>query len=814
MFVYSKSTSVFLPCVKLHIPNHVLYIRWQPRPIFCLSTNASILPPVDIAHRAYTPASLTNYQSGPPHCYLYTSQIAETLHNHDPKKTVHITPISPIRLTEVVLGLSEPYYSQHHSKCAAIAMSLAKKFPILVQGQSYTFDLCTDNDARSDSQLPPLSRVQCLATQPVAQGLMYLSTTRVIVVKWSDTISEQISGISPSESFGPMSQWDVENFILNDSIENNQDFLIENIYSLLADDIIAGDPNAIDANRNALLKRNNIFVPSCLSRPISTADFFPSPGPDEDDDNRAIVSLDGMIRLGLTSGTWVSISRVSKETTEKDVRSHAAQLYVYEGNETQLNSNTVCMAPMMIASLGLANLYVNHCVLASHESESLTDSSHVQIAPLSKHYIPSLFYSRPEDVEYRDLPVPIARKVIFSRVSSPLSERRDLDAAILTSLQLWMIRTLEPTLNNRVYSDPFYESGPKGTKKMPIINEGDKIAFPIAPRKIEIKLSALDIAAKTSESLPFEILQTKALGSLDSDINQIDSIPTEVKAEGNVIFFKAIIVEPYNDSPFYEEDNYISDSSIDQKVLEGTDVQAIAEASFNPTSLLAGRNGCLICPSVTQVRLEGAVHSTVPYQAARTYYDLPFGTPSLSNFDRPYNSAHIRCNQLLSISLHPMAQERHLSCTLLLKGPQGSGKNHIVQTVASELGMHIYELNCYKIAEDTPEQTADALRLYIKNCERYTPVILLLRSLDGLFLSSQSTSAGLKEGSAIARAIEECLADLFQVQQSTRFPLALIATVSDPDQVPPLFWYTAAIRSRFGCTLVYTICSHTHPFVI
>ncbi|KAJ1675051.1 peroxisomal assembly protein [Spiromyces aspiralis] len=334
--------------------------------------------------------------------------------------------------------------------------------------------------------------------------------------------------------------------------------------------------------------------------------------------------------------------------------------------------------------------------------------------------------------------------------------------------------------------------------KYRIVKEGDIVALPIIPWKVETEASALDAMSKIllDRTTSSELVDSKLLVTLGRDIERADCVPTAIVEEGDVVFFKVESVTPYR-QPLYDE----SDCEVGDCGSDGGDSNSSSESSLGPTTPTLskrmdkeeapelgedGQLGCIINLSVTQVVQAGSVHSAVPYFHSRAYLGLRFGgTPTQKLSHTPYERQYKRCRQLLGIPFHSQAKVQGLSCSILVKGPSGVGKRHLVHTVASELGFHVYELNCHDIVEDSEDQTAKVLRLYISNCRRYTPAIILLRCIEGLLPQNNQDPGASHAATPVTRELRRCLTELPGIHGTTGFPLIVVATSSDPERVLP-----------------------------
>lgn len=75
--------------------------------------------------------------------------------------------------------------------------------------------------------------------------------------------------------------------------------------------------------------------------------------------------------------------------------------------------------------------------------------------------------------------------------------------------------------------------------------------------------------------------------------------------------------------------------------------------------------------------------------------------------------------------------------TVLLKGARGSGKFTLVSWIAHVLGLHIVEVDCYDIIDDSDVKTEANLRVRFEKAAECSPSILILRHLEALVQTTQ-----------------------------------------------------------------------------
>ncbi|KAG8760764.1 peroxisomal assembly protein [Serendipita sp. 396] len=138
--------------------------------------------------------------------------------------------------------------------------------------------------------------------------------------------------------------------------------------------------------------------------------------------------------------------------------------------------------------------------------------------------------------------------------------------------------------------------------------------------------------------------------------------------------------------------------------------------------------------------------------------------------------------EIIGATLHQEASRYRLSVTLLLSGNRGTGKRTLARWVAQDLGLHVLEINCYDLVEDTDIKTEGALRARFEQAEEISPSILLLRNIDALARSNQKLETG-REPSIIS-ALHECINDLHSSWTRSGYPTFVLGTVRDSDALP------------------------------
>ncbi|KAJ1725523.1 peroxisomal assembly protein [Coemansia erecta] len=269
-----------------------------------------------------------------------------------------------------------------------------------------------------------------------------------------------------------------------------------------------------------------------LAIPVDNAQLVPAAYPSEDYSNRGYMSLAALAKTGIVSGGWILVSSlaISEESPESS------------GTST-------------------LHTYLSH---SDGAARSKTNTNHQP-------------------------PFETARKVVLARVSSPLSERKDLEAHALAALQRW----LSP--------DPLSEDAKDGSVPLRVIKTGDLIVVRIelseANMRTNIALMAgADMANRVRsgdpnaapDAIDVNPVTDLALEMLDGQ----DSSTHEADADG-LVFFRVDSVEGFKrgraayglGSVMESERNYDGrdyDSNGSDSDDDDDDDEALAQASNAP----------------------------------------------------------------------------------------------------------------------------------------------------------------------------------------------------------------------------------------
>ncbi|KAJ1995831.1 peroxisomal assembly protein [Coemansia spiralis] len=776
--------------------------------------------------------------------------------------------IAPLDLTEIVFGVTDDQYGDALKAQGSIADYIRSSTRIYYQGLEIAIQATTETSASQNSG--GMISLTCLMCQPVIQGVVRKGSNPRIIITKSTGVTKQ-NALVPDTRYseyrsdnggdiGDDEQWNlgVEWFIIGDiplgSNRNkiagaafNDPVLIGQTGESCTDKLSRINPLSIAAPHNC--KYSTSFDVVGLKEPVDDSQILPTPVAGDDVYNRGYMPLAALARAGIVSGSWVLVEpehKPSAQLLEKQndycdaicplsgsyesdrARQRAIRIFALD---SMASCNALALPPLLLYNIFAVG---GQKPLAAVQICGSSSNPRVLLTPIGMPPdSPSLAYLENTQAlaqmgnHLHQPPLPVAKKVYIARVSSPLSERRDLELHALDALEKW----LSPSAPN--VGD--------GNKALRVVKTGDLIAVRISIADAVLRTSVAlvagaDVATRlrngdhTIEPDSVDINPVTDL-ALDHSISNSENLCVNARvSENELVFYKVVKAEGFKRTPdicslpysissitssktAYEngdsdnDDDRSADSESEYSDID--DGGYIASNSSKPTDLedALSRNwatwyrqvyskGFVILPQVTMVVQAGAAHSHVPYQAVRGF-ELAKTTPNrrirldvnggdtASISVAPYANVQAQLARLANASLHPLALSHKLVSAVLLKGNPGTGKRHIVRSVADRLGVHIYELSCFDILSDTEDKTAQVLQMYFQNVGRYTPCIFHLRNIEAL---AQATHAPPGQDNSddlpIARVFSACIADMNRTHRETGFPIIVIATSNQPDKLP------------------------------
>ncbi|KAJ1736282.1 peroxisomal assembly protein [Coemansia biformis] len=741
-----------------------------------------------------------------------------------------VEPIVPAGLTEIVLGVDGRHYAAAQAAQSAIARQIAASPAVYHPGLVTTF-----RGEPGAGDAAPIA-LECLMCQPVSQGIVARgSSPRIIIAKLPPQSRPEAPGLSgrgvldsrgdpvsaPSTSGDcDAEQWDLgaEWFILGDvPLGNSRDMLVDAAFGgLQATEALARPSAAVSDTVPAAAPedRRRVRLPAIeLAAPPDSSRLAPDAYPGEDPENRGFLPLASLAKAGIVSGSWVLIAPAPTKGTAMGPAGGSAgasrpserAIRVFGCDSDVIMPGTLALPPVLFHNVCLDDRTAT-AGAASHQPATVD----VLVTPLGSPPPGSLpargkgaMASASMPVSERQLPLGIARKVVLARISSPLSERRDLEEISLAALRDWLLLP---------------DGRPGAERPLRVVKTGDLIAVRIALADAAVRTSVVRAARADGSRRALSGGQPpdQASAEIDpaSDLVLDDAASRGTRAGGprssGLVFYRVAHAEGFRggDGPRRvpsspsEDGSDASGSEVEYDSSgsdDGGEYDSDDEDADPPSKEWAAwrrktkNKGLIIQPDVTMVSQTGAAHGFAPYNSVGAYMAAASGQLGERNRGLgpcagaavPYAGVRDRLLRLARASLHTLAVSRGLTCAVLLKGNPGTGKRHLVRDIADELGAHLYEISCFDILSDSEDKTAQVLRMYFQNARRYAPCVFHLRSVDAL---AQATSAppGQEppDNLPIARVLEACIAGAGIAHRESGFPTIVVATSSHPDGVP------------------------------
>ncbi|KAJ2573182.1 peroxisomal assembly protein [Coemansia sp. RSA 1813] len=772
----------------------------------------------------------------------------------------NIEPIVPVELSEIVLGVVSDQYADALDAQDRIADYIRSRSQLYYQGHNITVRTSADISGSQDTGVS--ISLTCLMCQPVMQGIIRQGTNpRIVITKLPTnvpSITSQTSNVSNQVANEDMDdgQWDlgVEWFILGDiPLGSNRDkiagaafndMLLTNKADTLSLDQL-NKPGPAKPTQPVSVSASVPFTANMLQSPIDISQVLPSPYANEDIDNRGYISLAASAKAGIISGSWVLIKPEFKRSSSTCSLNSPGNSGISSDLDDNHKSSRWSQRAIRVfaldsipstSTLVLPPLLFHNVFSASGKSSQLAVQSakrsceaRVLVTPLgfspdapSPAYLESIQSLAPKTKATPQPPLPVAKRVYIARISSPLSERRDLETHTLAALERWLSPLVSETSN--------IDDVP-----LRVVKEGDLIAVHVSLADAVVRTSIAKVAGtdvvnrlrdngQEVDASAADVNPVTDL-TLERPIVHCDDLHTQaLVSENELVFYQVVAAEgfrrapetyalPYSlkalDKGGSNENDEVTDSSDSESESEYDSDEEFDYALFRPVTSdnSADRKwamwyhqvhgkGFIVLPQITMVVQAGSVHGHVPYQTVRMFsmsqMQSPCEDPASPSTDNgastlsvPYASVQDQLVRLGNASLHPLAIAHKLVSATLLKGNAGTGKRHIIRAVADTLGVHLYELSCYDILSDTEDKTAQVLKVYFENVGRYTPCVLHLRNLEALALATNAPPGqDNSDDLPIARVFETCIADISRIHRQSGFPIIVVGTTNQADKLP------------------------------
>lgn len=193
----------------------------------------------------------------------------------------------------------------------------------------------------------------------------------------------------------------------------------------------------------------------------------------------------------------------------------------------------------------------------------------------------------------------------------------------------------------------------------------------------------------------------------------------------------------------------------------------------------------IIDPSQTRMIQSGIVRgscitSTLPWKEFLSLPTFPSYEAGLGHTPNFIYASKLK--QYLSASFSPLGAS--LNTTILVhSSKRGAGKVSVVQSVASQMGIHVFEVSGYSILGDTDPKTIGILRGRLERAAQISPCLVLIKHLDALAKKSEQDG---KEGAGITSNLLDIINEF-----SYKENLVIVATVADVDKL------SESVRAKF-----------------
>lgn len=141
-----------------------------------------------------------------------------------------------------------------------------------------------------------------------------------------------------------------------------------------------------------------------------------------------------------------------------------------------------------------------------------------------------------------------------------------------------------------------------------------------------------------------------------------------------------------------------------------------------------------------------------------------------------------RLQEYLKACLRDGTANLDLSLTVLIQGARGSGKATLARWAAKQSGYHTLELDCYDLLGETDVKTEGNFLARVERAAACTPCMLILRHIEALARKSQAVESGQEP--TISATLQEAIQIATDAWKKSSYPLVILGTVSEPDQVP------------------------------
>ncbi|ANB12919.1 AAA family ATPase peroxin 6 [Sugiyamaella lignohabitans] len=265
------------------------------------------------------------------------------------------------------------------------------------------------------------------------------------------------------------------------------------------------------------------------------------------------------------------------------------------------------------------------------------------------------------------------------------------------------------------------------------------------------------------------------------------------------------------------------DTVLAQTLYGSTDMGAVPAgrpndvAWFKITSLIPGKGSgeddepgdveCIIDPSHTRMVQSGLVTGPHPSTLLgwRSYLSLDrypnYGqTLEGDGFSDKHNFKHAAdLSRLLAASISP--QGAALQTTILVhSSKRGAGKSTLLKSIASQLGIHVFEIDCYSVTGDNDTKTIGTLRARLDRASTISPCLVVLRHIDALAKKNDQDGT---DGGGLVSNLVDTFEEYIGTSSKKKNSFILSATVADVDRL------SEAVRSKFKFEITVSVPSES-----
>lgn len=521
-------------------------------------------------------------------------------------------------------------------------------------------------------------------------------------------------------------------------------------------------PGSVDSNYTATTARQRsatpwkLFKTEGLLHKVPDELLHPKPSSEEDEEARAFVGINTLVKLGCFSGDWVTIEGTSAHSSggkgmwdvaafsdggEASTESRAIKIYgLPETSATGFSRYPIRKASKQQGSMyplqtnpPAASVYLSPILLAN-----LGQPSHVRLSQLSgaTHDSPA---TRPnlsqQKISSSSVP-PVAKEVTLLRISTPLTTDRALQAGLMAGLK------------------QYFEH------KRRIMREGDLVGI------------SIDIGASKTLS------QSGGAADTEHDMEEIFMISAKHQAakpsaQGVAWFRIGQVIRPSSneDQPSTELDIWGGVSSIEPMTTRM--VQAGSEQCKIPSTMV----------SPWEYYLGVRQPPRAPTSSGRS-------TQVIAKMPRPFiTPLQRRLRELMAAATNPRAIHLDLKpIVILLHSTQRNiGKADVTSRACSDLGLHIFPIDAYDILTEGGAGGGDVkTEAYLKaKAERAIScgpecTVLLVRHIDAL--TADRMIPALKEVVQDSRVVVATTTEIEKIPEGVRSLFTHELELTAPDE--------------------------------